>query len=229
MIFCTDFPNLTTTQIRTALGNFLFTGEDVFKKIKFLSGGEKGRLQLCKILKKGPNLLLLDEPTNHMDIVGKESLENILKEYKGTLIFVSHDRYFVNKIADALLIFEKDKVTYFNGTYEEYLNKKEEMLYEERDNKLQEKVTVQNKEADNKTNNSYFINKEINKMKNKINKLENEIKEREDKIKALEAEMYKEENCANYLKLKEIEDEIQKINKEIEEKMQEWEELSNKI
>lgn len=227
--FCTDFPNLTTTQIRTALGNFLFTGEDVFKKIKFLSGGEKGRLQLCKILKKGPNLLLLDEPTNHMDIIGKESLENILKEYKGTLIFVSHDRYFVNKIADSLLIFENDKVTYFDGTYEEYLNKKEEMLHVEIDNKLQGKVTVQNKEADNKNNNSYFINKEINKMKNKINKLENEIKEREDKIKVLEAEMYKEENCADYLKLKEIEDEIQKINKEIEEKMQEWEELSNKI
>ena len=103
------------------------------------------------------------------------------------------------------------------------------MLHVEIDNKLQGKVTVQNKEADNKNNNSYFINKEINKMKNKINKLENEIKEREDKIKVLEAEMYKEENCADYLKLKEIEDEIQKINKEIEEKMQEWEELSNKI
>ena len=86
------FPNLTTTQIRTILGTFLFTGEDVFKKIKVLSGGEKGRLQLCKIFKKGPNLLLLDEPTNHMDILGKESLENILKEYTGTLIFVSHNK-----------------------------------------------------------------------------------------------------------------------------------------
>ena len=94
----TTFPNLTTTQIRTLLGTFLFTGEDVFKKIKMLSGGEKSRLQLCKIFKKSPNLLLLDEPTNHMDIIGKESLENILKDYKGTLIFVSHDRYFVNKI-----------------------------------------------------------------------------------------------------------------------------------
>ena len=119
--FYESFPTLTTTQIRTLLGTFLFSGEEVFKKIKVLSGGEKGRLQLCKILKKGPNLLLLDEPTNHMDIVGKESLENILKEYKGTLIFVSHDRYFVNKIADSILEFEKDKVTYFNGSYEEYI------------------------------------------------------------------------------------------------------------
>ena len=120
------FPNLTTTQIRTILGTFLFSGEDVFKKINVLSGGEKGRLQICKILKKGANLLLLDEPTNHMDIVGKESLEEMLKEYTGTLIFVSHDRYFVNKIADSLLIFEKNKVTYFDGNYEEYMRAKEE-------------------------------------------------------------------------------------------------------
>ena len=103
--FYETFPELTTTQIRTILGTFLFSGEDVFKKIKVLSGGERARLQLCKIFKKGPNLLLLDEPTNHMDIIGKESLESILKEYKGTLIFVSHDRYFVNKIADSLLVF----------------------------------------------------------------------------------------------------------------------------
>lgn len=96
--FYKTFPELTTTQIRTILGTFLFSGEDVFKKIKVLSGGERARLQLCKIFKKGANLLLLDEPTNHMDIIGKESLENILKEYKGTLIFVSHDRYFVNKM-----------------------------------------------------------------------------------------------------------------------------------
>ena len=125
------FPNLTTTQIRTILGTFLFSGEDVFKKIKVLSGGEKGRLQICKILKKGANLLLLDEPTNHMDIVGKESLEEMLKEYKGTLIFVSHDRYFVKKIADSLLIFEKNKVTYFDGNYEEYMRAKEEKSREE--------------------------------------------------------------------------------------------------
>ena len=120
------FPHLTTTQIRTILGTFLFSGEDVLKKIKVLSGGEKGRLQICKILKKGANLLLLDEPTNHMDIIGKESLEEMLKEYTGTLIFVSHDRYFVNKIADSLLIFEKDKVTYFDGNYEEYMRIKAE-------------------------------------------------------------------------------------------------------
>lgn len=218
------FPNLTTMQIRTMLGNFLFSGEDVFKQIKVLSGGEKGRLQLCKILKKGPNLLLLDEPTNHMDILGKESLEEILKAYKGTLIFVSHDRYFVNKIADSLLIFEKGKVTYFDGNYEEYLRKKEENEDED---------AIQDKKVDNtvkeKTNNSYFTNKEINKAQNKITKIEKEIEEKEEKIKNIKSEMLKEENSTNYIKLKELEENIQKINSEIELKMQEWEELNSKL
>ena len=107
--FSKEFSDLGMTKSRQALGAFLFSGEDVFKEIKVLSGGEKVRLELCKIFKKQANLLLLDEPTNHMDIVGKESLENILKEYKGSLIFVSHDRYFVNKIADCILAFEQNR------------------------------------------------------------------------------------------------------------------------
>ena len=111
--FSEEFPNLTTTELRNSLAAFMFYGEDVFKKINMLSGGEKVRLQLCKILKKGPNLLILDEPPNHMDIIGKESLELLLKEYTGTIIFVSHDRFFVNKIADTLLIFTKHQVKQF--------------------------------------------------------------------------------------------------------------------
>lgn len=226
--FYTNFPNLTTTQIRTILGTFLFTGEDVFKKIKVLSGGEKGRLQLCMIFKKGPNLLLLDEPTNHMDIVGKESLENILKEYKGTLIFVSHDRYFVNKIADSLLIFEKGNVTYFNGTYEEYTRKKEEQ--EQNDNSLIVENDIKKENVkENKTQNSYFINKEKNRINNRINKLEKEIEDKENEIRSLQDEMQKEEISTDYLKLKELQDKIQEINDEIENKMLEWEELNNRI
>lgn len=111
--FSEEFPRLLANEVRNSLGAFLFSGEDVFKEINVLSGGEKVRLQLCKIFKKKPNLLLLDEPTNHMDIIGKESLENILKEYKGTLIFVSHDRYFVNKIADSILAFEENRNSLF--------------------------------------------------------------------------------------------------------------------
>lgn len=226
--FYESFPTLTTTQIRTLLGTFLFSGEDVFKKIKVLSGGEKGRLQLCKILKKGPNLLLLDEPTNHMDIVGKESLENILKEYKGTLIFVSHDRYFVNKIADSILEFEKEKVTYFNGSYEEYMEfkQKEESKKDDIDN-VEKRITL--KEIKEQNSNQYFINKEKNKIKNKISKLENEINEKEDEIKNTEAEMLKEENSTDYVKLKELQEKVEKLNKEIENKMVEWEMLNAKL
>ena len=214
------FPDLTTTQIRTMLGSFLFSGDDVFKKINVLSGGEKGRLRLCEIFKTGSNLLLLDEPTNHMDIIGKETLEEILKQYPGTLIFVSHDRYFVNKIADSLLVFESNKVTYFNGKYDEYIRKKEESNDKE-DNTL----NIQEKNI-KKENNPYFINKEINKMKNKIAKLEKEIENREEEIKLIQNEMMKEEISTDYIKLKELEEKVQSINKEIEEKMIEWEQVN---
>ena len=218
------FPNLTTTQIRNILGSFLFSGDDAFKKIKVLSGGEKGRLQLCKILKKGPNLLLLDEPTNHMDIVGKESLENILKEYKGTLIFVSHDRYFVNKIADSLLIFEKNKVTYFNGNYEEYTRKR--MEQEEKINdQINKKETINSRNSGQKEN-SYFLNKEKSKTKNKISKIEREIEQKESEKNQIEKQMQDEENCTDYLKLKELQENLQKLNEEIENKMEEWESLN---
>ena len=218
------FPNLTTTQIRNILGSFLFSGDDAFKKIKVLSGGEKGRLQLCKILKQGPNLLLLDEPTNHMDIVGKESLENILKEYKGTLIFVSHDRYFVNKIADSLLIFEKNKVTYFNGNYEEYTRKR--MEQEEKINDQINKKETTNSRNSGQKENSYFLNKEKSKTKNKISKIEREIEQIESEKKQIEEQMQDEEICTDYLKLKELQENLQKLNEEIENKMEEWESLN---
>ena len=116
--FATEFPSLTTTEIRNSLAAFMFYGEDVFKKISMLSGGEKVRLELAKILKKGPNLLILDEPTNHMDIVGKESLERLLEEYKGTILVVSHDRFFINKVTDSLLVFSKQGVKFFVVSYE---------------------------------------------------------------------------------------------------------------
>lgn len=217
--FAECFPKLTTTEIRNSLAAFMFYGEDVFKEIKVLSGGEKVRLKLCEILKKGPNLLILDEPTNHMDIIGKESLELLLKEYKGTLIFVSHDRYFVNKIADSILIFENNKVTYFDGTYDEYIQTRTD---EERQN-IQKEKKVKN------LNNEYFISKEKNRIKNKIQKLEVQISECEEKIKNLEKELLKSENSSDYIKLTEIQNNIKIINNEIENKMNEWAELENDL
>ena len=237
--FYETFPELTTTQIRTILGTFLFSGEDVFKKIKVLSGGERARLQLCKIFKKGPNLLLLDEPTNHMDIIGKESLESILKEYKGTLIFVSHDRYFVNKIADSLLVFKPGNVIFFDGTYEEYEEKyreyEDDVSYMQEGNNLSNQKPLKDEKYSHeklenaKSNNQYFINKEIKKAKAKIEKLEQEINKLEAEIANLKQEMSKEEYSTDYLKLKDLQEEIDKINATIEEKMTEWDELNEMV
>ena len=121
--FWDEYPNLTETEARNALGAFLFSGDDVFKNVNMLSGGEKVRLALCKILKTRPNVLVLDEPTNHMDIVGKETLESMLKDYRGTLIFVSHDRYFVKKVATQLLVFEDGTTNLYQFGYEQYQEK----------------------------------------------------------------------------------------------------------
>ncbi len=220
--FSSTFPALNDREVRNALASFLFTGEDVFKEISVLSGGEKVRLKLCEIFKKGPNLLLLDEPTNHMDILGKESLERILNKYEGTLIFVSHDRYFVSKIANALLIFENDKVTFFDGNYDEYIEKRQKESEEE------QIVIVKEKEKKNATN-SYFVNKEKNKISNRIKKIEEQINQKELEISKFEQEMQKEEVCADYIKLSEIQDKIKSVTNEIKLLMTEWEELGTKL
>ena len=216
--FESEFPKLTITETRSALASFMFYSDDIEKEIKLLSGGEKVRLQLCKILKKGTNLLLLDELTNHMDIIGKESLENLLKAYTGTLIVVSHDRYFINKIADSLLIFEEDKVTYFSGTYSEYMESKE-------NNEALDKVEKEVKEKKS-SNIEYLESKEKNRARTKIKRLENEIEIRENKIKLIQDEMLKEDVCTNYVKLNELQSQVQELEKEIEEKMTEWERLN---
>lgn len=217
--FSSEFPNLTTTEIRNSLASFMFFGEDVFKEVNMLSGGEKVRLQLCKILKKCPNLLILDEPTNHMDIIGKESLENLLKAYNGTVIFVSHDRFFVNKIADCLLIFEKDKVTYFDGKYNEYEEKKIE--------EVQEKVIEIKKEK--VVNNTYLMQKEKNKILTKIKKLERDIEAYEEEVKMLNEELLKEDIYTDYAKVQGIQNEIDELKKKIDSNMEKWEELQESV
>ena len=202
-------------QIRKNLGAFMFTGNDVFKKINILSGGEKVRLELCKIMRKNPNLLLLDEPTNHLDIYGKENLESLLISYTGTVLFVSHDRYFINKVADSLLVFDNDKVTYFNGTYNEYLKQKEK----NRNIKInQPKVTsnISKKEIKVKPKN-------INSI---IKKIEKEIELKELKKKEIEEMMLDEKIYTDYQKINELQINLEKINQEIEEKYNEWEKLN---
>ena len=195
----------------------MFYGEDVFKKISMLSGGEKVRLELAKILKKGPNFLILDEPTNHMDIVGKESLERLLSEYKGTILVVSHDRFFINKIADSLLIFSKNGVKFFDGNYEKY--------EEEKRDEVVEKVEVAKKEKS--TNNLYLQQKEEARRLARVKKIEREIDVLDGKIAELKLELQKEEVYTDYEKLTEVQSKIDELEKRNNELMEEWEKLES--
>ena len=217
--FYDEFPHLTVTEVRNSLAAFMFYGEDVFKTISMLSGGEKVRLTLSKILKKGPNLLILDEPTNHMDIVGKESLEDMLKNYDGTLIFVSHDRFFVNKIADSILCFDGKDVKYYDYGYEYYLEK--------RDEEAEKEVKVEQKNKEKKT----YINplKEKEKVEKKITKLEEKIMIKENEKESLQSELLREEIYTDYVKVGDINSQISKIDEEINNIMTEWEELNEEL
>lgn len=206
-----SFPTEDPQQIRNILGTFMFSGEDVFKKIKVLSGGEKVRLQLCKILRKSPNLLILDEPTNHLDIFSKEKLETLLTEYNGTVLFVSHDRYFINKVADSLLVFENDEVVYFDGKYDEYVNQKKSIVITSE--KAKDKK-ISKKESKPKT--TFAI----------IKKLERDIDKKENKRKELETKLFDKEIYTNITKVNEINDMIEKLTKEIENLYDEWENIS---
>ena len=217
--FYDEFPYLTVTEVRNSLAAFMFYGEDVFKTISMLSGGEKVRLTLSKILKKGPNFLILDEPTNHMDIVGKESLEDMLKNYDGTLIFVSHDRFFVNKIADSILCFDGKDVKYYDYGYEYYLEK--------RDKEAEKEVKVEQKTKEKKT----YINplKEKEKVEKKITKLEEKIMIKENEKESLQSELLREEIYTDYVKVGDINSQISKIDEEINNIMTEWEELNEEL
>ena len=205
------FPTEDPQQVRNILGTFMFSGEDVFKKIKVLSGGEKVRLQLCKILRKSPNLLILDEPTNHLDIFSKEKLESLLTEYNGTVLFVSHDRYFINKVADSLLVFENDEVVYFDGKYDEYVNQKKSIVIN--NEKVKDKK-ISKKEAKPKT--TFAIMK----------KLERDIDKKENKRKELEEKLFDKEIYTNITKVNEINDKIESLTKEIDKLYDEWENMS---
>ena len=150
--FQNEFPMLSNTEARSALGAFMLSGDDVFKRICDLSGGEKVRLALCKILSKKPNILILDEPTNHMDIIGKETLERLLSNYTGTVITVSHDRYFINRVCNRLIVFDGGKVELFDGKYSDYESRKQVSDFANDfvktvDEKKKEKPVSQSKEA----------------------------------------------------------------------------------
>lgn len=231
--FWDEFPSLPETEVRNALGAFLFTGDDVFKKIDMLSGGEKVRLALCKILKRRPNVLILDEPTNHMDIVGKETLESMLKDFKGTLIFVSHDRYFVKKVANKLLVFEDGTTNLYQFGYEEYQEKldreAEASLNEYKGNTFFGGAISQNGQtASSESTKKPYYNpgKERSKIEKKVQKAEELLTLKEAELDALKEELLKPEYQSSYSKLTEIQEAIDAKEAEIMAAMEEWENLS---
>ncbi len=213
--FWKEFPHLTEFEVRSALGAFLFSGEDVFKTVNVLSGGERVRLALCKIFKRKPNFLILDEPTNHMDIVGKETLEEMLKNYKGTVIFVSHDRYFIKQVATSILDFCKGETVLYKFGYEEYLQKKKipEVFVEEKSVKEKKTYTTPLKEKA--------------KRERAIKKAEEKIAALEKRLEEIGKELQRDENIADYMKLSELTSENEKLETELLEIMEEWEKLSS--
>ena len=215
------YPNKTQTEIRSALACFLFTADDVFKPISVLSGGEKARLTFAKLMLEKSDMLILDEPTNHLDAPSREVLENALADYNGTILAVSHDRYFINKLATRILDMKKDGCMDFAGTYGDYLAYRQRMrTYATEDDKSAASGAAPDvKNAGiSDTKAEYLKNKE---EKNRARRLEKKISETEQKIKALEDELsdnqkLQEENSSDYLKLKELFDRAGEIETELE-------------
>lgn len=213
------YPTLKEVEVRNALGSFLFTGEEVFKTLGQLSGGEKVRLALCKMFKMRPNLLILDEPTNHMDLVGKEALENMLKNYTGTILFVSHDRYFIKEIATGMLDFKQDKTVFYDCGYEEYLERlqKEELKQQqlnqakeeaERNEKKSDKAPTLKDVFDKKT--YYNPGKILSRLKQQMAKYEKQLEESEQRLADLQMQIMDPALASDYTKLMELEEQKQK-------------------
>ena len=215
--FLSEFPHLNNFEARSALGAFLFTGDDVFKTVDMLSGGERVRLALCKLFKKKPNFLILDEPTNHMDILGKETLEAMLQNYSGTLLFVSHDRYFVKKVAHHILSFENGETKWFEYGYDEY----EEYLSKPKEAEIKEVSPTKSKR------NYTTPGKEKAKRERAIKKAEALIEKLEAELDLLQTEIQKEENISDYVKLTELQEQIDEKETLLLEAMESLEEMQN--
>ncbi len=218
------YPYLTNTEIRNTLAAFLFTGEDVFKKISALSGGERGRVSLAKLMLSEANFLILDEPTNHLDITSKEILETALNAYEGTILYVSHDRYFINKTASRILELTHHKFIKYIGNYDYYLEKKDILTpasdtsakpsaKEPSEQKLEWK-----KQKENQAN--------ARKKENDLKKCEERIELLEQKSTALEGEMVKPENATNVEKLQKLVQDKEQVDAELEELYEKWVKLS---
>lgn len=218
------FPNMTQTEVRSALASFLFKGEEVFKPLSKMSGGERARVSLLKLMLKGSNFLLLDEPTNHLDASSREELEKTLLDYSGTMLIVSHDRYFINKIADRILLLTNDGVKEYLGNYDYYL----ERTTAEKQGAVQAESKKDKKE---KPQNDYFLQKqkqsEERKRQTKLKKAEAEIERLDEEIAKTQELLSNEEVAADYEKLMELSKLLEDLQKQQEEQYEIWEELES--
>ena len=216
-----EYPSVNEKDIRTVLGNFLFSGDDVLQLVHSLSGGEKARLALAKLMMQKANLLILDEPTNHLDIDSKEMLESALLDFPGTIIFVSHDRYFINKIADQVIEMQRDGVTIYLGDYDYYIEKKLEET--ERAKLLEPEKTVQKEDVKQLSfKEEKALQSEQRRKEREIAKLEKSIAKREDELATLEEKMTKPEVYQDHQKSLELSKETDELKIEIEQLMEKW-------
>ena len=227
-----DYPTLTNTEIRNVLAAFLFTGDDVFKQISSLSGGERGRVSLAKLMLSEANFLILDEPTNHLDIASKEILENALNDYTGTVLYVSHDRYFINQTASRILDLVNHTFVNYIGNYDYYLEKKEELT-----TAYAGAASTPSSVSDNSTDKNVSESKlswqeqkeaqaRLRKRQNELKKTEERIGELEDRDGEIDALMVQEEIFTNSVKCQELAKEKAAIAEELEELYMKWEELA---
>ena len=226
-----DYPTLTNTEIRNVLAAFLFTGDDVFKRISDLSGGERGRVSLAKLMLSEANFLILDEPTNHLDILSKEILEQALNRYTGTVFYVSHDRYFINQTATRILELTGNTLVNYIGNYDYYLEKKDELtkIYVPSATE-EETASLPSSSAETAGKLTWQQQKE---EQARIRKRQNELKKTEDRIHVLEVRdkeidelMMQEEVFTNVAKCVELNKEKTAINEELEQLYERWEELA---
>ena len=215
-------PHLTQTEVRNMLGAFLFENEDVFKRISSLSGGERARVAILKLILSQSNFLLLDEPTNHLDIDSKEVLEEALVNYTGTIFTISHDRYFLNKVVDKILVLDENGVTEYLGNYDYYIEKKRQLSEMNKEENTETKTKTQLKEEKRKEKEQREIER---RSKNKIKKLEDDIEQTEKKIAGLDMMLCQEEIYSNPEKSKEVNLEKSELENKLSSLYEKWEQI----
>lgn len=221
-----DFPKLTNTEIRNLLAAFLFTGDDVFKKISSLSGGERGRVSLAKLMLSEANFLILDEPTNHLDILSKEILEEALRNYTGTVLYVSHDRYFINRTATRILELTNQSMVNYIGNYDYYMEKREELtrIYAPKEAEEQAEEAVSATKLDWKQQKEEQARQR--KRENELKKTEEAIERLESRDKEIDCEMEKPEIAVNVAECVRLANEKSEIAEKLEKLYEKWEELA---